>query len=169
MAESLKALSEGRDVDAEDIATLRDHTLEDFLNGMIRDRETTDWTPVASGLTVGDGTITGKYRITGNVMDWWISFTLGSTSVIPTNPKFIAPGNSTIDGSSGTVRYPGPAMAYDSSAGTFYSGVCYAGDSSDTVLTTRIIFNTATVSATSPFTWATGDLLVLSGSIVIVS
>ncbi len=128
----------------------------------------TTFTPtVTSGLTIGNGTASGKYSVQGKLLYWWIDFTMGSTSVMGTSPKFDVPGGLTLDGGSGSFQMVGAAVARDDTAGTFYSGVCYAGDSSDQVLTTRIIFNTATVTATAPFTWATTDSLWLSGVAVL--
>lgn len=125
-----------------------------------------DWSPSPTGWTTGDGTVQARYRVDGNTLFWWFQFTLGSTSAIGTNPKVGIPSGWTVhnDGVNQS-RIPGQAVAYDSSAGTFYSGVCYAGDAGDAVLTTRIIFNTATVTATAPFTWAAGDILMLSGTV----
>ena len=58
-----------------------------------------------------------------------------------------------------------PAVAYDSSALTWHAGTAVAAESSDTVLSTRLIFGSSTVTATSPFTWACGDILAFSGSV----
>ena len=44
-------------------------------------------------------------------------------------------------------------------------GVAGAFDSTDNVLSTRLIFGSSTVTATSPFTWASGDILAFSGSV----
>lgn len=128
-----------------------------------------DWTPTfVSGFTIGNGTVQGRYVVRDNELVWWVNIEMGSTSAMGTNPKVSVPGGFTLDGNSGGFRHVGTAVALDASASQFYSGAIYGGDSSDNTVTTRIIFNTTTVTATAPFTWTTGDFLWLGGSATIV-
>ncbi len=72
------------------------------------------------------------------------------------------PGGFTLDGGSGSFQMPGTAVAFESGVG-FHEGACYAGDAADNTVSTRIVFGNATVTATVPFTWGTGDELWLFG------
>ena len=124
----------------------------------------TSWSPTLVNGTVGNGTVTARYRILGGTMTFHIQWVLGSTSTVGTNPKFLTPSAWRLHDAT-QLYVVSPAMAYDSSAATFYSGVAGAFDSTDNVLSTRLIFGSSTVSATSPFTWASGDILAFSGSV----
>jgi hypothetical protein len=127
---------------------------------------TYDWTPtITSGLTIGNGTITGHYSLQGWQLTWYLLITLGSTSVMGTNPKIEVPTGMTLDNNSGALDSLGMALASDNNAGPlYYSGITLLGDSGDNTISTRVVFNTATISATTPFTWAASDRLWLAGT-----
>jgi hypothetical protein len=119
------------------------------------------WTPTWTDLTPGNATVEAQYLLRGWTMHWNVTMTFGSTTTIDAaNPKLIVPSGMVMDTD---LRQPAAVVAYDSSPATYYSGTIYSGDSGGTSLTTRIVFNTTTVTATAPFTWATGDRLWMSG------
>jgi len=121
------------------------------------------WTAVlASGGTLGNGTVVAKYHLRGWEMSWSIDWTLGSTSVMGTDPKFSTPGTMTIDNNGGLEMQAGSAMCRD--AGTkWYNGTVLAYTAGDNVLSTTVIANDLSVTATVPFTWTTGDRIVMQG------
>lgn len=137
-----------------------------WVANLAEPREWTAWSPTFTGITVGDGTVLARYRIDGRTLHWHYQLVLGSTSAVGTNPKLSTPSGWKVYNAGNTVQtYAlGKAFAYDSSAGTFFEGGCYGSDSTDNVLTTRIIFGSTTVTAAAPFTWASGDILVVSGT-----
>jgi hypothetical protein len=126
--------------------------------------EWTAWTPTYTGLTVGNGAVVARYRVVGRTMFFHWQIVCGTTTVIGTNPKVVIPPGWLVHNAS-QLYVINPAMAFDSSAGVFHSGIAGAFDSSDNVLSTRFVFNTSTVTATAPFTWASGDVLAFSGTV----
>ncbi len=123
------------------------------------------WTPaILSGLTLGNGTIAGHYALRGLVMNWSFDLTCGSSTVMGTTPKIQPPGTMILEGHAGSIDQVASAVARDASTGTFYAGSAWQGDSSDNVLTTRVIFNTTLITVSTPFTWAVSDQLTISGT-----
>jgi hypothetical protein len=115
----------------------------------------TTYTPTVTGITVGNGTLTGRYLKIGKMVSAFVKFTLGSTSAIGADnyvqlPFAFANGNSQLV----TTSYLDNAVAE------------YPGYGS-TIFTENVrlyVLNTAgtnasftLVTATSPFTWGTGD------------
>lgn len=122
------------------------------------------WTPVwASQFTAGNATYQAQYSLRGWEMHWVMAVTLGSTSTMGTNPKLNTPSTFTVDNSSGAAHQLAHALAIDATGPTYYAGTAGIFDASDNRLSTRVVFNTATITATAPFTWATGDQLILQG------
>lgn len=119
------------------------------------------FTPTFSGVTVGNGTVDAYYWQVNNLVFWRLLFELGSTSAI-TGTVFVEyPVAST-----GTwANAIGGSVFFDDATGVDYFGFLYrnnsvqarvaVGNSSGTFLT----YNT--VSSATPFTWATGDKLVI--------
>lgn len=135
------------------------------IEGQLSAVSWSSWTPTYTNLTVGNGTVLARYRVDGRTMHFTFEFLLGSTSAIGTNPKIGLPSGWTIyDDGVNQSRVPFVAMAFDSSAGQWYSGAAVAGDAANDVLTTRIIFGSTAVAAGAPFTWAAGDILMTSGT-----
>jgi hypothetical protein len=122
----------------------------------------TAYTPTLSVWTLGNGTITGAYCQIGKVVQFSVQITVGSTTTIGSSPTFTIPVNM-----SGTNPWNvrgyfrdislGAAGIYDltarpSSLSTF--GGLYTGTNGQ-----HLSFN-----ATTPFTWASGDVLLLAGT-----
>lgn len=110
---------------------------------------------IVSGVTLGNGSITGEYVRIGDRVEFTITFTLGSTTSITGSMTFGLPfpvysGN--------TTRYVGQVWG---SPG--YTGLAYI----ETAAQQITIYNTATAgvwNATIPKTWAAGDVIRISGS-----
>ena len=130
------------------------NTMDDYEEG--------DYTPLLTNITIGDGSVTGKYLKIGKFVYFKIYLTCGSTTSIGTDPSFSLPFTS-------------------SSATGWLQPVCTLGDygTADymglvrliTTTTARIyITNVAgtyptqvSVTATVPFTWAENDLIAFMG------
>lgn len=119
------------------------------------------WSPTLANITVGNGTQTARYVKVGRTVHWAWKLVLGTTSAIGTGPTFTVPvaGAGTITG--------GAAIATDTGNGPFELFL------RETTATTTIGFYrtsgvTATVdgavSATSPFTWGSTDILEAAGT-----
>ena len=112
------------------------------------------WTPTfnGTGSSLGDGTLTGRYVINGNVLTFSITLTIGSTTTVGSGAGFTLP---TIP----AFTMPFVGMAIDSSTGTHYTLQTYSTSSS------VVVANGANyMSSTVPFTWATGDTLRITGA-----
>jgi len=118
----------------------------------------TTYTPAVYNGTLGNGTLSGRYRVTGKTCDVRISFVLGSTSTVSAYFGFGLPvtGQSTntpqgwayfVD--TGTAEYTGLALQ------TFTNIVgMFAPITNQTYPGLSIITNTI------PFTWTTNDVMI---------
>lgn len=120
------------------------------------------YTPTWTNLTVGNGTLVAKVARVNNLVHVLGYLTFGSTTVVTGDIDMSVPINmSTVY--SGVFGQPGAFMHYfDVSSGTYFIGGVQSVGSS-TVVRLRV-YNASTayvaflsMSATVPFTWATGD------------
>lgn len=121
----------------------------------------TAFTPTLAGFTLGDGTVTGKYSQAGKTVSWNATMTFGSTSAAAAaSPTLTIP----VTAASAT-NAPVGAEFYDVSTTTYYDAV---GRYSSTTVVTLAIPGASgvwtTPSTTAPFTWATGDMIIVSGT-----
>jgi hypothetical protein len=105
------------------------------------------YTPTVGSITVGNGTLTGKYTRVNKVVFVRVTFVLGSTSAIAGDASIALP----ITGVDGTTLsgLVGTAVYRDNSTSISYWGWWRS------FLGREGTFGT--ISATVPFTWATGD------------
>lgn len=126
----------------------------------------TAWTPtVGGGWLKGNGTTAGQYVKIGRTVFIKGSFTVGSTSTIG--------AGLTIGGMPYAVANRtmlGTAVAYDSSAGTYYTGLwIVAAGASSGGLKTNGLFSApgsiflATVDSNTPLLFASGDVVEFEG------
>lgn len=119
------------------------------------------YTPTLGGFTAGSGAITGAYVLLGKICHFRASWTYGSGSAAATAfPTLTLP---TAALAATNVRME--ALFFDTSASAYYDAT--SRQSSTTVVTMGIpgasgIHTTCTT--TTPFTWATGDQIILSGT-----
>ena len=121
------------------------------------------WTPTYVNLTVGNGTVVARYLESHGMVDYMFSLTFGSTS--------------SVDGSGVTLTYPVPANSFYVS-GAASHGVGYAraaatshpvfvrdmGVTLEPLVESDSTFTRfATISATVPAVWTTGDTLQFQG------
>lgn len=122
----------------------------------------TSYTPTTTNVTLGNGTLVAKVKQIGKTVLFEIQLTFGSTTVIAAPPTFTLPA--TAARSNWRTR----GLAFDSSAGASgYFDVSGVADTTGEVIAktnpTTAGSNIVNVSATNPFTWATGDVLTISG------
>ena len=138
-----------------------------IMNSDIRDPLTalsaawTSYTPTLTGFTLGNGTIAGAYNRFGKLIVWRASLTFGSTSAGATAmPTFTLPVTSVGTFIAGTIT----AWFWDTSASQLYQSA--ANYQSSTTVACGVLStngNRVNASTTSPFTWATGDQIIVSG------
>jgi hypothetical protein len=124
----------------------------------------TTWSPTIAQATLGDGTVVARYTQIGDQVLGQLTFTLGGTSAVSTNPTFTTP-----------VAASAQYTAFRNWVG---GGICFESGASEYPLRARLndantlgvrIFNAAStivvdagITATVPFTWGTGDILTFS-------
>lgn len=121
--------------------------------------ESFNWTPTAGGITKGNGVTVSTFNIIGNVVNFYVAFTLGSTSAITGRNSYTLPVSASIPATalgyildSGAAEYISYSYVSD---GTVYVDVLSADG-------TYLIFGY--FSSTVPMTWTTNDLYKVSGS-----
>ena len=129
-------------------------------------RGTAAWSPSYTAITVGNGTVNARYAQVNEIVFAHFTFTLGSTSVVGTNPGVSLP----VAASQYTNlrNIIGQSHFRDTSAGTNYYGTLKL-DIGNTKFDIRVAntsgtyMSHSTVTPTVPFTWATGDILFFQG------
>lgn len=124
------------------------------------------WTAFAGSPSVGNGTLTGRYKKIGKTVHWEIQLIAGSTTTFGTGGtsfQFTIPG-----GGTSAAAFLGSGWFFDSSTANNYT-LTWKMDGAQTTL--RIWRNDASPSAeltnTAPVTMATSDVLTLSGVVEI--
>ena len=119
-----------------------------------------------SGWALGNGTLTGRYARVNKIVTFELRLTVGSTSnTAALGPIFSLP----VTPFSGSIWGQGfNGMALDVSVGTqsALKGWAVLTNNFYPVATTTsgAYADTYYVSATAPFTWATGDILLMYGT-----
>lgn len=122
----------------------------------------TTWSPSYGNITVGNGVVSARYSYVGyrTVMAKW-TFTMGTTSAIGTAPNLTLPAAP----ADGHDVYVSGNCTYDDS-GSLYDGKLTFGGGSTVSLnvaeSAATYLRRAGLTATVPFTFATGDVLRFS-------
>lgn len=121
-----------------------------------------DWTPTLTNMTLGSGTVTAKYIQIGKTVHLYFEFTLGSGSAMGTNPQFSLPVGAAAR--YGTHSHTIGSAYIEDFANSALQGVTRLQGSTTTASvrslgTAGTTANLAQISATSPFTWGSGDYL----------
>lgn len=118
--------------------------------GMVWDNSAwVTYTPGLANVTVGNGTLIGRYKEIGKTVHWEVRFTLGSTSVIGNDAFFGQPTSAASQGAN--------ALYVDASASGWFNGFWYGGYP-------RYQGTFGTLTPTVPFTWAVNDFLLIYGT-----
>jgi hypothetical protein len=118
------------------------------------------YTPTVTGITLGNGTVLGRYRLVGKTVNGIIEFTWGTTSSMVGFPTFtLAPVNAPLNATGGR-----PAKVVFFNAGNnYFIGGCVL--TSSAVAVAGIPANTTgaltALTATTPFTWHAGDKVII--------
>lgn len=121
---------------------------------------TPSWTAATTNPTLGNGTVVGRSRTIGKTMELFIKLTWGSTTSAASTGswRFTIPAavqadqlmSVYVDDNSASARWPGQARMLGAINGDNMRIVVTAGGG-------------ALGGATTPMTWATGDLLIMQG------
>lgn len=117
------------------------------------------YTPTTTGITVGNGAVSGAYTRIGKTVIFAATFTLGSTSGVTGTISFTLPFTAA------NAAWPGIGQLIDT--GSDYYAVIVNPTTTVGQLfamsTAGAYASIAVPSATVPFTWTTGDVIRLSG------
>lgn len=117
------------------------------------------WTPTLVNITLGNGTQVAKYTQIGKTIHAYYKLTLGSTSAIAASPSISLPVEA--NNATAEICEIGSGQLLDTSESFLIQSVIRLLSSTAfrprklTVLGSLI--SSASISNTSPFTWATGD------------
>jgi hypothetical protein len=117
----------------------------------------TTWTPTLTNLTLGNGTVTARYRQIGKTIEAYFRFALGSTSAVGSGPTFSLPANQANPSISGTCAYDKSGVGHAPMNYLLVGNLCYifALNASGTYLTYSV------PNATVPVTWGTNDSIIV--------
>jgi hypothetical protein len=119
------------------------------------------WSPTWTNLTVGNGTVTGKFAKIGKIISCRLAIVFGSTTSVSGDIIFSLPVTRATNAGTASLTPQGQARAFDTSA----TSVALGDVLNLTTTTSAIRFQSASGSfvvqalgsSTVPFTWATGD------------
>lgn len=123
------------------------------------DTAATNWSsPIAGGITIGNGTLTAQYAAIGPITVCYFRFILGSTSAISGDVQLTLPVIAAFNRINGTAHFD------DNSPAAIYPGLLFSTTTNLVALrpvnTSATYATTSACSATVPFTWTTGDAVV---------
>ena len=120
------------------------------------------WSPTYTNLTIGNGTVIARYEQVGKTVTFIFEFTLGSTSAVGSAPVISLPvaGATVVNSWLGTARYLDNGV-------TNYAGavaILSTGIRPQTLVSSGTYAEIqGGITATAPMTWATGDVMSISG------
>jgi hypothetical protein len=121
----------------------------------------TSWTPTLTNLTLGNGTMSGRYVQIGKFVHATLNLTWGSTTSASGTWEFSSP----VTMATPNNTYIGTARILDNGVQN-YPGMVLILTNAKLIAFSQYVGNTyseaANLTATSPFTWTTGDNLAFS-------
>jgi hypothetical protein len=119
------------------------------------------WSPSYANLSVGNGTVVSEYTQIGKTVFLRFEFTLGSTSTVSTNPSISLPVTSVAYQNTNQIILSG---VYSNNAGSGTNGYANYVDTTHVNLKYwDVNNNTASVTATVPYTFATNFAIYMDG------
>lgn len=123
------------------------------------------WVPTWNNLSIGDGVIQyAKYIQIGKTLHYRIQFSFGSTTTISGIIGFSLPVTSNIDLADGNDFPLTSGQFSDATGARWNPAVAFGTTSRLDLYYWDLNSNIANTSSTAPFTWATNDLIAISGT-----
>jgi hypothetical protein len=119
---------------------------------------TPTWTAVTTNPVIGNGTLTGRYKVNGKTVQVQISMLAGTTTTFGSGAWIFALPTGTA-----VHQVAFTALVDDSSAATRWGGAGWVQTGGNSVIRTTVTDNSTGIASSTPMTWATGDHLVLTG------
>ena len=118
------------------------------------------WTSTGTAPAIGNGTLTGRYCKAGNLCHFSIYLLAGSTTTFGTGYY-----QWSLPATAATLYHLCGAQGYDSSAASVATGLAWVAPTLGYVeVSAATGFPALKWAATSPFTWADGDWVRISGT-----
>lgn len=121
------------------------------------------YTPSLTNITLGNGTITGGYLLMGKTCFVRIAFVFGSTSAVAAGARIGLPFAGISLGTSVEQTLAGSCVDISAVTSQLLAGRITSSSSNVIPIHDELGASFGELSATAPFTWATGDSLNLSG------
>ena len=124
------------------------------------------WTPTWTNLTVGNGTVNAKYTQIGKTVHFRMSLVFGSTTSLTNSIAISLPVSVSTDYYHDTKTKIGFAHLEDAGVANYIGVIGVVGDD-PTLLSVYYInasFGTSGISSIAPFTWSTGDQMLIQGT-----
>jgi len=124
------------------------------------------WTPTWTNLTVGNGTVNAKYTQIGKTVHFRMSLVFGSTTSLTNSIAISLPVSVSTDYYHDTKTKIGFAHFEDAGVANYIGVIGVVGDD-PTLLSVYYInasFSTSGISSIAPFTWSTGDQMIIQGT-----
>lgn len=118
----------------------------------------TSYTPSDSAITLGNGVRTAAYMRMGRTIFFRYKFTLGTTSAIGAGAAVGLPV------ASAAIEQTVPALFHDTGTRAWPGVARVDAVSTTTAFLAQTSGGDGSVTSTTPFTWTTGDFIVVSGS-----
>jgi|DEB0MinimDraft_4_1074332.scaffolds.fasta_scaffold34947_4 hypothetical protein len=122
----------------------------------------TTYTPVWTGVTVGNGTVTARYCQINKLVFWQVELVVGSTtSVGTTNVRITYP----VSAAQYFLAGNGGQVTHEDATGTDYIGTLIRFDVNGAYVyvvgASSTYASVGPISSTVPFTWAAGDRIII--------
>lgn len=122
------------------------------------------WTPTLTNLTLGNGTVTAKYRQIGKTVHFHFTFTWGTTSAVSGTPTFSLPVTAVAQN---VYIIIGRCTLNDTGTRQFLGFVNQASTTTANIFAeaSDVSFSYAFgITSTIPFTWTNTDVMTASGT-----
>lgn len=116
------------------------------------------WTAVTTNPVIGNGTLTGRYKVNGKTVSVQISMTAGTTTTFGSGAWIFALPTGTA-----VHQVAFAALVNDSSASVRWGGTGWVQTGAATVTRTIVTDGSTGIASSTPMAWDVGDTLVLTG------
>ncbi len=137
-----------------------------LVDGTSPDGEWTSFTPTWTGSTtnpaIGDGLIEGRYKLVGKTVHVWMMMTAGSTTTFGSGEYKIS-----LPVTARAIAHVVLNLVMNDEGTRLYNSLAHNGDTTSLSLDSdnvTLFWDTGVVTNTSPFTWASGDWFIVSGT-----
>lgn len=121
------------------------------------------YTPTFTNFTLGNGTVTARYKVNGKTVSLLLFVTLGTTSTMANDPIFTTP--TSIRGAGSGLVFP---AALTGPGSQIFLGNAIGFTSNQLLLVTGAVsgsyISLATITASVPFVWASGHTIGVSAT-----